>query len=83
MKKNKKRILGIIFFLLLTMVLPVTAFARGAVDTERSASLTVECTHDGNGLSGLAFGLYKVADMDAYGSRLRSCGMTMNLGRFS
>ncbi|MBR6407769.1 MAG: Cna B-type domain-containing protein [Clostridia bacterium] len=67
MKKNKKRILGIIFFLLLTMVLPVTAFARGAVDTERSASLTVECTHDGNGLSGLAFGLYKVADMDAYG----------------
>lgn len=67
MKKNKSWILGMIFFLLIAMVLPVTAFARGAVDIEHSASLTVACIHDGDPLPGINFDLYKVADMDAYG----------------
>ena len=67
MKKNKNWILGMVFFLLIAMILPVTAFARGSVDIDHPASLNVSCTHNGSPLSGVSFDLYKVADMDSYG----------------
>lgn len=67
MKKNKNWILGMVFFLLIAMILPVTAFARGSVDIDHPASLNVSCTHNGSPLSGVSFDLYKIADIDAYG----------------
>ena len=67
MKKNKRWIIGFTIFLMMAVSFPITVFARGAVDTDRDASLTVNCTYDENPLSGVAFDLYKVADMDAYG----------------
>ena len=67
MKKNKSWLSGLTVFMLMAMLLSVTAFARDAVDTARRASLTVECAYDGNTLSGVAFDLYKVADVNASG----------------
>ena len=65
MKMNKYRLSGLIIFLLTTMILPLTVFARDAVDTTRPTSLTVGCAYDGDPLSGVDFDLYKVADPDA------------------
>ena len=67
MKNYRSRYAGLIVFLILAWILPVTAFASDAADPDRPASLTVECTHDGAPLSGVAFDLYKVADIDASG----------------
>jgi len=67
MKKNNNRFLGWIAFLMLILILPTAAFAKDAVDTGRSASLTVGCIYDGNPLSGVIFDFYKAADIGADG----------------
>lgn len=68
MKNYKNRLLGLMIFLIAVTVLPVTVFAKDAVDTDRSASLTVVCSHDSKPLSGVVFDLYRVADIDASGA---------------
>lgn len=66
MKKNRW-LLSVFCFLLMTMLLPINAYARTAIDTEHPVSLSVMCSHEGKMLENVKFDLYKVADIDKYG----------------
>ena len=54
--------------ILVSLCLTATAFAYEAIDTERSASLTVSFSQEGQGFSQVEFRIYRVAKVSADGS---------------
>lgn len=68
MSKGKTHILtGMISLLLILMLLlPATAFAAGAIDTDRAVSLRIDYQDGDTAISGARFDLYRVADVDRY-----------------
>ena len=66
-KTISKKIICLICLVLIVLVFPVSAFAMTNVNTTQSSSLTVECKCDCSLLSGVVFGIYRVADMDEAG----------------
>ena len=67
--KNKKRMRCIIsLILLLSMLMPFTAFA-GTINVEKDSKLTILYQDNGKPLTGAGFDLYLVAHVDADGKR--------------
>lgn len=66
--KQKLCIRTLTFMLLFSLLFPVSARAAGPIDVNKDVSLTISYRHDGKGISGTEFRLYRVADVDAYGA---------------
>ncbi|WP_165444055.1 Cna B-type domain-containing protein [Lachnoclostridium sp. Marseille-P6806] len=58
--------------LLIALLFPARAEAAGSIDTGRDVTLTLRYIHEGKAISGATFTLYKVAEVDAYGTFTRT-----------
>lgn len=68
MKSLRKRWIAILLCLIaVTAILPVNAFAAGAIDTNKDVSLTINYKHNNKGVEGAKFSLYKIAAVDDRG----------------
>lgn len=57
----------LILLLLVALMLPVTVYAAGSLDKDRSVSLTISYRDNGTPLVGAEFSIYLVATVDEYG----------------
>lgn len=67
-RKMKGLLIACLCLLGAAMGLPANSLAAENIDLNREVSLTIEYKKDGNGIAGIPFSLYKVADVDAYGA---------------
>lgn len=70
MQKTKGNLQKLIAALLLItyIIFPAKAHAAGLIDITKDVSLSVTYSHEGKAIKGAEIRLYKVADVDAYGS---------------
>lgn len=63
----RKRALSLILVLLMAVsLLPMSAFAADPIDTSAKGSLTVDYRYESSPISGAAFEIFKIADVDPY-----------------
>ena len=64
---NMKLCKRLILFLLVALMLPVTAYAAGSIDKDLAVSLTISYQDGKMPLVGAEFSIYQVATVDEYG----------------